>query len=155
MFDQKLPSSVPALASYCLSSCQLLHPQADGAVSPLGSNKRRPASVHLSPADGHHEQDRQEHPPQGQQAQTRDDALVQVGAQLGVVHLQLLHLACRHRVRVDFGLSGDCVGDHHEDDSAHQEHQGEDETVVRRVVVSWVEVLAFLLSSTCSFLLIV
>ena len=80
-----------------------------------------------------------------------------MGAQLGVVHLQLLHLAGRHGVRVNFGLSGDGVSDDHQDDPAHQKHQGEDEAIVCRVVVGRVElseVLAVLLPST-SFLLIV
>lgn len=80
-----------------------------------------------------------------------------MGAQLGVVHLQLLHLAGRHGVWVNFGLSGDGVGNDHQDDPTHQKHQGEDEAIVCGVVVSWVElseVLAVLLPST-SFLLIV
>lgn len=151
VFHQKL------LASSRLSGRQLLHPQVDGAVSPLGVNKRRPASVHLAPADGHHEQHGQEHPPEGQQAQARDDALVQVGAQLGVVHLQPLHLASRHGVRVDFGLPGDGVRDDHQDDPAHQEDQGEDEAVVGGVVVGRVdlgEALAVLLSSSCLLLVV-
>lgn len=157
VFHQKLLASVPALASSRLSGRQLLHPQIDGAVSPLGSNKCRPASVHLAPADGHHEQHGQEHPPEGQQAQARDDALVQVGAQLGVVHLQPLHLASRHGVRVDFGLPGDGVRDDHQDDPAHQEDQGEDEAVVRGVVVGRVdlgEALAVLLSASCLLLVV-
>lgn len=158
-FHQTLPTSIPALpsTSFCLSTGQLLHPQVDGTVSPLGTNECRPTSVHFAPTNGHHEQHWQEHPPQSQQAQARDDALVQVGTQLGVVHLQLLHLAGRHRVRVDFGLTGDGVCDDYQNDPTHQEHQGEDEAVVGRVVIAGIkfgEVLAFLLPSTSFFLII-
>lgn len=145
--DQKVLTSVGFFDGF--SRRQLFHSQVNRAVSPLRPHESRSPTVHLPSTNGHHEQDGQKHPAQSEQPQTGDDALVQVGPQLSVVHLQFLHLPSRNRVRVDFGLAGDGVGDDHQDDAAHEEHQRKDEAVVRGVVVGrvvLVEIWAFILS---------